>query len=1137
MLHEPALAWIPDSVQVAGRLIASFIAAGVTAAPLAPALAAAHPATGHCIAALERTRVQAPVTLPVRGFEPVEYSLDVPSGRALLLEARESGIDVLVSTSGVQPSAAADHPVRRSGARHMLLEPQASALTVRVRSKEHAGLAGRVTLQVYDLAGLDSLPDCERGLRLLAQGDREYASGQDTSLGRATHADSARHSYLSAAESYLAAVDAFAAAGDADLEAETALAVASLYYQDLKDWARSADWAARTHRVAERENDAYVGARADAILGADWIESPRLIVGHMDERNSAHAWDIARTLLRRVARFHDHRAQPYDAALQINNLGATYFREDRFEEAATAYKDARLRFESLGEWPRMAVAMHNVALCEWGLGDLRGAEKSLDAALARQDPSPFPNMYLFTLNNHAVVSYELGHYDRALSLASQALDLATTVQLRLPEAHALQALGLIYYGLGDRTQSQYYLERARDLESPDEHVRIEVHRALATIYRDAGDPERAEREGRAALELAAVPTARSRIRTGLARDAAALGREAQGLATLDAILSGDARRDPVGTVQALIARAGVERARPAEARRDFEAALMLLRRLDDPWDLFDAKLGLARAMHDQGNDAEALSAADAALALAPALRQQTANPELRAQHLEPLRGAYDLKIALLTSHRTKGPAAVAGIRRGENAALASADGSRAQALESFAQVGPAKLTRDGKAPRPQYRRALYEDLAARRYELEVRLDRTGEIDARVRELRASIARLRREADYLDAALGHSGASRLVSADPHTWVGWLKARAPRSAIIEFWLAGTQAYAWTATTEGVEMHSLGDSAVVTAAARRTHDAFRDYARVPRSERDAAAGELYDLILRPLEGAVGAREHWIIVPDGALSYVPFAALMNRADGNRYVAESHDVATAPAIWWLLQHSARNVRAPRELLLIADPVYETGDPRLAGLDPRGRVDDGPSLHRLPWTAREGDGIARLFPPGTALVLQGLSATRNEFLKQPLADFRYIHIAAHAQVDGDMPQLSSLLLGAYDGTGARVPQALRVADLEELRLRADVVTLSACDTALGREVAGEGAIGLSYVALARGAGVVISSLWQVPDEMSAEVMTEFYRELRVGGVNAPSALAGAMRHTLRQRGVQDPALWSAFQLMIGTPPG
>jgi CHAT domain-containing protein len=165
--------------------------------------------------------------------------------------------------------------------------------------------------------------------------------------------------------------------------------------------------------------------------------------------------------------------------------------------------------------------------------------------------------------------------------------------------------------------------------------------------------------------------------------------------------------------------------------------------------------------------------------------------------------------------------------------------------------------------------------------------------------------------------------------------------------------------------------------------------------------------------------------------------------------------------------------------------------------------------------------------------LAGFHATRVAVLIAPLERYRYIHFAVHGTTDADIPQLSSLVLSAFNQNGQRIVDRVWAGDLLTRSFGAQTIVLSACDTALGRRVAGEGLVGLRYVALARGAQSVVASLWAVPDQVTAKLMDEFYGQLIERNQSADAALAIAMRRIIAS-GLDDPVLWSAFTVTIST---
>jgi CHAT domain-containing protein len=162
--------------------------------------------------------------------------------------------------------------------------------------------------------------------------------------------------------------------------------------------------------------------------------------------------------------------------------------------------------------------------------------------------------------------------------------------------------------------------------------------------------------------------------------------------------------------------------------------------------------------------------------------------------------------------------------------------------------------------------------------------------------------------------------------------------------------------------------------------------------------------------------------------------------------------------------------------------------------------------------------------------LEGFAATRDRFLSAGLERYRFIHIATHAVADAEVPQASALILSRFDKNARPLDGNVLAADFMLFQLNAQTVVLSACDTALGRNVDGEGLIGLRYVVLARGAQSVVSSLWPVADRATEEVMSKFY-PLLLRGAPVESALAEAMR-TMIEGPLSDPAWWSGFALTL-----
>jgi CHAT domain-containing protein/tetratricopeptide (TPR) repeat protein len=1078
-------------------------------------------------------------------------------GHTYLTQVDERGNDALVEVldSRNQIIARADHPERRTGTRRAVVTaPDPPSLIVRVTGKEHAGVAGTATVQVFDLATLRERPDCLAILKALAEADADYAAGEEISRGRSTSSTlGAREAFLRAAQAYAAAEQALGASADQPLRGQTALALSGVEYLDLQDWVRAADWAQAAARALPPD-DPYRRARADALLAAAWIEIGSMgQAGRAVPRYGADASELlarARQLLQRLLQFHLQRGERYDAGLQLTNIALTYLNEGRYLDCVAASATSSRLFGSIHEIQRRAQAWQNRALCLWGLGQLPEALRWFERALSDIGPEPYPSMYLTVMTNTALAEYALGHIDESLRLYDRALTFTEKVQSARDEAYCLYGIGVNYYALGDRQRAREFLQRSLAIRTValDGRGRMASLRALATIDAEQGRVEQALASDREALGLAIAPSAIARIKIQQAAHTAAAGRPEEAGALLDEVLSASAKAGPLIQAEALLQRAVLLRStgRPREALADLAAARPRLHSFGSIMEEFEGDLELARALRQVGQPQAALTAVERALAQSDAVRLQTANPELRAELQTPLRPAYDLKLELLWDQyehalgegRDREATALAAV------AFATADASRAH---SFADVAAQKYSpevRRSLAPEFRRREQLYRELSARRFVLDARLERSGTDDSRARHLIAEIAELRREVDTVNTAIASrtitSGAPGGTSLERMS----LPSLAADTALVSYWLGSESAYAWVVLPEEIRWARLSSPSAIVDKATAFHRSLTRLVDMPVERRLQDAGALYTMIIRPLEPWLSRVRNWVVIPDGALDYVPFAALpMRGALPGSFVVLQHDVAVTPAAWMLDTSLSRPApHGGRKILLVADPVYQPDDPRLATVSnalaavQTSAHPTHPDYRRLPFTAEEAAGIAAQFPPGDVDELIGVDATRERLLARDWSQYRFIHIAAHGFADAQVPELSALMLGSYDVQGAVTDPSVRVADVSLKTLTAEVVVLSACETALGTEIPSEGLIGMSSTMLARGARAVVASLWPVPDEIGARLMTEFYQHMLHDSMGPEAALGTAMRSIASHERSADPALWAAFQVSVAALP-
>jgi CHAT domain-containing protein len=228
---------------------------------------------------------------------------------------------------------------------------------------------------------------------------------------------------------------------------------------------------------------------------------------------------------------------------------------------------------------------------------------------------------------------------------------------------------------------------------------------------------------------------------------------------------------------------------------------------------------------------------------------------------------------------------------------------------------------------------------------------------------------------------------------------------------------------------------------------------------------------------------------------------------------------------------------------VFADPVLEPTDPRLAstGISLAGvaalphsfvaRSSVGADLGRLLSTGHEAEAIAALVPDRQRFVARGFEASRKAVLETDLSRYQYLHFATHGLVDSRYPGLSALALSQFDEQGTAQNGFLRLHDIYSLRLNADLVVLSACESALGREVRGEALIGLTQGFMYAGARSVVASLWPVPDRATAELMTRFYGYMLNESLEPAAALRKAQLASASERRWSNPYFWAGFVLL------
>ncbi|HET9209290.1 MAG TPA: CHAT domain-containing protein, partial [Thermoanaerobaculia bacterium] len=389
---------------------------------------------------------------------------------------------------------------------------------------------------------------------------------------------------------------------------------------------------------------------------------------------------------------------------------------------------------------------------------------------------------------------------------------------------------------------------------------------------------------------------------------------------------------------------------------------------------------------------------------------------------------------------------------------------------------------------------------------------------------------------------------------------------KAILLEYALGPKRSFLWVVTPDSLQSFELPGRERIEKTARRYYELLTARnerhpseslqawkRRIDGTDAEAlhAGSELSRMILAPAEHLLGERP-LLIVADGALQYIPFAALPVSSSGAPLVIR-HEVVSLPSASTLavLRHEVRGrSRAPKTLAVFADPIFETTDPRLthrpervdrmslasettrgwSPADERQAGGERPAFRRLLSSRKEAETLAALVPRDQIFLAVGFSASRAKATSPELAQYRNVHFATHGVLDSRRPELSKLVLSLYDEKGRSEDGFLRLNDIYSLHLDADLVVLSACQTALGKEIRGEGLVGLTRGFMDAGAARVVASLWSVEDRATAELMGSFYRAMLRDKLSPAAALRRAQIEMTSRPGRKSPYYWAGFSL-------
>jgi CHAT domain-containing protein len=715
----------------------------------------------------------------------------------------------------------------------------------------------------------------------------------------------------------------------------------------------------------------------------------------------------------------------------------------------------------------------------------------------------------------------LGEEQKALDYFEQALPLFRAVGDRNAEAYALLYLGAIQARLGQPGAGLALCQQALPLfrAAQDRFGEAEALSSIGVLHETLGEPQKAQEH----LQLAL-------------RAWQALGYRGGEANTLTSLAFLAERR---GQVDA--------------ARTQQQQALALHRVLGNPSGEALALYGLARVERTRGNLNEARTHVEAALTLIETQRGQYTSPELRASFLATQQPVYNFHIDLLMQLHQQSPS------QGLNgAALQASERARVRSLLEILTEARLDIRQGGDPALLERERRLQQQLNAKeqtRLQLSSRKAKPEQIAALEKELRALTAEYQEVQAQLRAKSPHYAA--LTQPQPLPLREIQQLLDADTMLLEYALGDERSYLWAVTAASLTSYVLPKRSELETAARSYYELLIAPDDSNRSQLPAKAATLSDMLLKPVASQLG-NKRLLLVTEGALQYVPFAALPDPREANRPPTTIHrpplirhheliSLPSASALAVLRREMAGRTTAAKTLAILADPVFSNNDTRVKGMSPAqpekaasaqlrrsaeqtGLKSSDLRIPRLPGTRREAEGILALIPEAERKQAFDFDASRATFTNPELSQYRFLHLATHGLLNSTHPELSGLVLSLVDAQGQPQDGFLRLHEIYNLKLNAELVTLSACQTALGKDIHGEGLVGLTRGFMYAGAPRVVASLWKVDDKATAELMKRFYQAMRKDGLRPAAALRAAQVELLKTKNTEDPYYWAAFVL-------
>jgi CHAT domain-containing protein len=1093
-----------------------------------------------------------PITQDVKGGESYKFELKAESGQFIWLAVDQDGINISLAVFDPAGKTISDADAYLAGFPEEILFISASAGTYRVevRSPDKNAIPGRVTVNV-------------KALRTAT--DKDNIRVRADTLTREALLLYRQHTNESAKKAitkYLEAQEQWHTAGQPHREA-TAFYMISALYGELGDKQKALEYANRAMpfaEAAERSDDAEV--RRGGLESKAYILDALGTVhnGFGDKKKGLDYFQQALEVRRLI------KDKPGEANT-LNNIAMAYGGLGEWPKALEALTQSRAIVRELGNRRDEAILLNNMCAINKDLGQYKQALESCDDAIKIAKDLKAPDVEGVILNSTANVYSELGEYQEALDFYNRSLTIYQTVGLKSSQAIELHNIAWLHGMLGEREKANDIYNQAlaifrgmgnrsgeantlsnigvNYMELGDFRKALDIHQQVLPIRREVSDfPGEAitlNNLGGSYFNLNEKQKALDYYNQALA-----IHRKMGNLKNAAATLKN------LGSVY-------MDLGDNSKAYEALNEGLKISRSIGDRNTEAGILSFMAKLERNRGNLVEARQRIDEALKAIELLRTSIKSQQLRASFTASFRKLYELNVNILMRLHQQQPT------EGFDAlALAASEQGRARSLLELLTESAARI-RQGVNPQLVERERALRQKIAEKAERQMRLRGGPHTDEQVQAATKELDTLTTDYEQVLAEIRQSSPRYAALTQPKPLsVEEIQKQVldNDTLLLEYALGEEKSFLWALTPSSIKSFELPKRSEIEATARKLYDLITganqnvpDETPAQRTKRiaeeetnyRAAAAELSRMLFGPVASDL-KNKRLLVVGDGVLQYVPFAVL-SRPDSDVPLVVEHEIITLPSasVLAVLRKETRGRKpAAKTVAVLADPVFDSSDPRLKGpnrnpsanttTDSLSDVNRSASesglrgFARLRFSRQEAEQIEQLVPGNKKFKALDFAASRPTALTSELSDYRIIHFATHGLINNQHPDLSGMVLSLVDEQGKPQNGFVRLYDIYNMNLNADLVVLSACQTALGKEIKGEGLIGLTRAFMYAGAPRVVASLWQVDDRATAEVMARFYKGMLGSELRPAEALRAAQISMWKEKRWQAPRYWAGFTL-------